>query len=1725
MKTLVSALFLLLLLLVQACIKAPANSRKSTVASSSTTTSTGTSVYPTFATDESLYWYTAAKYTGTITVNKNTQDVVYLRGKLVHDFLSTKDLSGNEYYRRQYCLIGNFSSTSYKQVRFRAIPITYTTSTKAVERLLRIDIPSSDDNAASCMYTAIDGYSPAVAPLPVYSLQNICTSCSGQITTSALSLYSTASSALTKIDTTSLNLSSVLLRVDLTSNSTDPSSSCSNSACSAKGYDCCISGQCVMDGTEKPNASTDLQYSQAKSDYAKNPLSFINYPNIYYVCSNIAHTPVSSGTTTTTPAADAQARIQTYMSDWKCFTDYEANGNNTFYVLKSDHTTFASSVTIATASLYDTVNCTDTYYAAEKKKLAIACGCTASDADMAVKCPNWGIVPVYKTGAAQTNANITDFTCYTPQPANPIGPITNLNVSVPNRSAPHRFFSSAGTSFDDLSGLLTTAPSTVQEGDDFYYLDEYNKVGPVNGSFNINSVLGKMTIDLTHTLPAKEVTVELGKTYILSATSGYFTPCSQCAKDSWFQTFSAHPATQRGVGLQAIGFSTSRDTYSGNSTYGNYEDTKFGRACYVPVTMLPYAHQKNTGLQTQRQNRLKTQTAYYINGYQRDWYGFNQGALIGSFDGVTWFAIGTGRRATATSTKLYLALNASFLDLADKTNTIVNIIPDNSGNIAADYDYNPDIAFTDPKQNTGATCQKYHQCSTDADCVTQLGWEYACADVSQYKTKWPVFDGDAKELVNQERTSPLFDILQSTISTTTTKRCVYRGAGSPCKLNYTNSLNDLDKKMFTCAPNFYCASLTSNKFNDQVARSPNEFDDILFGMDANVLGRPLNYVTASQTLLTEIISNIKYNATGATGLSSAESDNMGICRPGRYLSDVDVTAHSNPDSSKRTDYISQIASCNSAATGTFRFATCPAFDDTTLNYVDPNAVTSLTQRQVQNSCGAEAKNTTTGVSAFKSIEGLSLLNLQSITQPTLVQDACYRRAGSVCNTDLDCGPNKMHEDAVGTLDIKYFGGTDGEQSYWRESLICGQGTATPALGASNYYDYSLTANRCCREIGKDFTMITQGPKSIVPENVGTNENLVTDKFSYKDPQAANRYSRYTVSKELANLTGNVPKVDPTKEPAADQWRVINETGSLTCCGGGWIRKFADGSHDWKVRNRLTIDANNFTCLNFRSPLADSSYSNFAGDKVNQMSYQREYDQFCKSPDIGGCMQVTYPDSNGFTIAGVTGYSPSQAVISDPYLSTPAIGYSRINTSPSADPIDGTTPWYPLLNSDVPYGPVTYTYSPIPYDVDSRTNQAYNFFTDRTFDYGVEMYLPAYVGWDGTSRNITYINSVQIKYFYDSPLLPQVVDITNNLATAANCAKVETNPGGAPGGALPINWLNGDAGVVAGTNEGWCITNIGGRPVMNVHADSSGGNTWKYAGIVIDFKPVENARGTQVATPGNAFYYLTKLARLELLGIPQITYEPIYCNSDQTKLVPGIFKSTYANRASFEAATNAYTSFDPIASYNDDNMTNLPEQGPAPAYGNYNKKYAYQDKVDHSAVFSSKDFTCCTPLGKTTSSGARCCSGYAVTSTDGKSQTCKLPMGTDLNVYFNKFVSSEGVGDDQPGGGLIIKGTDAEVDFNAYTGEPKYRSATYDKLSALGAAYCSTGKVATGGAFGAYPPEPFSGSYKVQNSTTNLEDTFPMSIVDSVLDYQKSDENVGKIQFDSGFKWNHHYYCK
>lgn len=1712
-------------------IEAPKNTRKSSLNSKSTNTTP--TANPTFNGDENLYWFSAEKVLGTLALNKNTQNIYYMRGKFTHDFLGNKDVSGKYNYEKQFCLVGEFFSGSLKQLRVRAIPIAITnTTTNALERMFRIDFNTEIDNSSACQKTTIGTFAPASA---AYALSPVCPSCFSKFDSSSLTLYENnlTTNQLSKVDSTKFNSSAVAIQIDFSSNSTSDTTVCSNSSCSAKGFDCCIEGQCVKDGSVKSSASSDPGYSQAMSEYAANPLNFIKWPNIFFICSNISHdstTPTTPADNTNTLLTDAQKRVAAYLQDYKCLNEYkETNTYTQCRTYNSDGVTENGSS--RTASAYTSI----------KYKLAKACGCMASQSEAEMKCPDWGVRPVYKT-AVETESNIVDFYCYTPPVESLYGAITNLYVSVPARSAPHRFYSSSGTNYDSLTSVSKTANIT-QEGQEFYYLDELNKTGAVNGSFNFNSILGSMKVDLSRTAPAKVVTVEVGKTYIVSGTSGYFTPCPQCAKDSWFQTFFSHPKSEKGVGLMARGFSTARDAYGDNLSLGNYEDTKFGRACYLPPTMIPFSHKKDADLQTQRLNRLTTQAAFYINGYQKDWFGFNYGALIGSFDGVKWFAIGSGRRITATSTKLFLAMNGAYLDLATKTDLVANIIPDNGANTAASLDFDPDL---DPVlgsgQNKAATCQKYHMCETDSDCVTQLGWEYMCADVSQHQTMWPVFNGEANEVVNQEVKGTIFELFSGSISNSRNKKCVYRGQGAPCKRDYSTfdpNGNQSHKKMLTCAPNFYCAALSTNKFNDEIARSPNEFDDMLFGFDANVLGRPLHYMTGTKSLPTEAITNIKYSATTGLGLNNTEADDLGICRPGRQLSSNAVTAHANPDTSKRTDFISQVGSCNSATTGFARFYTCPAFGSDG-NYTNQTAeFANLYQaHMLQNMCGKSAQKSD-GTSAFSSIEAGTLITQTDLSTPTLAKDACLRRAGSVCFSDLDCGPNKLHEDLVGSMSNTFFGSTDAEADYWRESLICGQGNPVPLTGTLDYLKYSTTPNRCCRDIGKDFTMFTKGPTALVPENSGSNLNLDTTKFTLANPAANYRYSRYessptAMSDYILGTTSKIPQVAAGVTPNADQWRVINETGTNNCCGGGWIRKFADGSHDWKIRNRLSLDATNFSCLNYRSPLAFTTYNSFTADKINVNAYQRDYTRFCEFPFNGGCIQIPFQYTEGFALYGPKLYTPGDNVPVDPYGADDLSGtnVARIDMSPQGDIESGNYTFH--MNSDTPYMPVQYIFRT---GADQPQGKTEWYFSHKDFDHSVSLYLPAYIGYDGTlatPNNATFIKDIYIKYFYEEAS-PTVVKITANVSTTGRCQTVVGTPGPNPTDVL-IDSLGVDA--LDPNKEKWCVisdANTGYRPLLHVRANDRAADKWQYAMIMIDYYPLEVVKGYKTATPGNPYYYLSKLSRLELLGIPQIVYEPLYCNDQHDKLVPGIFKSTIATRSDMNTQGMTWTTSTVTAGtgtiglYEDTN--NKPESSGdgnaatlADNYGNVERKVTYLDKVDHSPIFSSKDFTCCTPLGKTPKGGANnCCSGFAVEK--DKVLYCKLPPGANINVYFNKFVSSEGVGDSLPGGieGLSIS-TDSSVnDFVPHTGEPKFRESTYSKLETLAKTYCSSGKYSQGGLFGNFPGEPTSGTIQVVGNQT--DQTFPESIADSILDQDPKDATRGKLIFDQGFRWNNHIYCK
>lgn len=1624
----------------------------------------GTTLPPTTGPQfSSTKWFTSGQSTTELLLNSNNQNTIYLRGAEVHSFLS---LPIN--FSKQYCLVVNFIQgvQAPKEYRVKAIPSsTIQYATNSTEYYFRINFNSPDGNAI-CNQDIID-ISNQLIPLgtPVNDVNAICSTCTYTFESQSIKLYSYEGSVIREISNSYAPLNSLHLRINPNNDSNTQVGSCSNSSCQALGFDCCLDGQCVNNKGVKPSASSSPSFATIDNLKFSNPNWYLNYPEYYYICPIIP--PTTGGQTppsnTTTPEEEAQAHLQAMLSDYNCIEELKANSTSDPFHLDYYNPS-------ATYSACSTNSSNNLFYEKVLTRLYQNCGCVKTTLqDMINSCPKYTYTKVFN------GSTLARIDCVTPQPEADPTPFQNLNVNVSSKTAPHRFFKT--------NGVASDTPTGTQEGTPFSYLDS-SLLFPDNGVFNMNSILGQLGVSLSNARPATVINIDPDKTYFIGTTEGLYTPCPTCGKDSWFPSFTAFPLSFYGTGMQAVGYTTKRAEYGSNLRLGNYEDTIFGRACFVPPTMLPFSHSEISGAESQNQrlNRLKTQAFMYVNGYQRDWYGFNKGALIGSFDGVSWFAIGKGRIAKSTTNKLFLAINAPFADLAENNNHVVTVQEYDFMTTAAKYDYDFDLQATDSRQNEAGSCQKWHECSVDTDCVTKLGWEYSCVDVSQYKSKWPKFDViGAKEISNDSRSGTIYDFLnQEELSGSSTKRCVYRGAGAPCQKNYDTISNSNLKKALTCAPNFYCASLdTENTFNTEVARFGAPLENLiepknhLYGQDALVLGRPKHYIVGSSLTNLNAHNDIKQTLKSNLSLMnpSAATSNFGICRPGRKLpdgtlnSESKVTQHQSKDPSNRTDYISQIAGCNSNLYDqNKRFSSCPIVgtDGNLLNtYV---AASNKVQARMQNSCGLESLESTAVTSspidtlweksAFKMIEGRSLASSDLVVEQTMARDACYRRAGSVCHTDYDCSPNKLMASVIDLINPALFGNA-AERKYYEEYLVCGQAKDEPAVGSGTYNDYDMTKNRCCREIGKTLTLYTEDTPG-VPETSG----LKSDHFGSFYPNDVNRYSRYA-NVDDARFTAPTAR---TSSPAtgilkADQWKTISDSAGKTCCGGGFIRKFSDGTNNWAKTDRLNLDVENFRCLNYKTPLMDPDF-NPSQVGATQAQLDNDLLDICVDP--------------GKTVAGCAQYP--------------------INTT--ASPISGGVA--PVLDSTN----TTITFNTLP-------NYLWN---NNFFSFGPLVSMDSnpktYLDW---TEDISP-NTRTVIYAYIPSWFSKVSAISGIKLVAADGSNIGCTPG-TVASSNPYNAYTTGPGLDDGAHFGCqyqldysarTISITFEKSALKAYMVTNSPAYKKNWGVQFTYtaQGSEAAAGIRSSKPGDYIYYLNKLAKLEYIGVPQMTYEPLFCNTNHEKIVPGIFKSNITDAVSFNGLTTI-------------------TEGPGSYWGGASaggtKKLATSEQLDHSPIFSSQEFMCCSKLGQEVSDPGKCCSGFGIQNEQNDSNTptyfCKLPPTTDLMVYFNRFISNEGV---TPADGITPL---VESDFDSKTGEPKKDSSIMQKIVSLGNKYCSSGRTRRGGAFGEFPAEPF-GSQGQQNGGATIT-----SIVDSATDIgEEAQVETGYSAFYQGFRWNNHIYC-
>lgn len=809
------------------------------------------------------------------------------------------------------------------------------------------------------------------------------------------------------------------------------------------------------------------------------------------------------------------------------------------------------------------------------------------------------------------NNNVINYQCVPPTTAT-VDPPLQQKILLSSKNTPHRHFDTNGVGRSDLTlGQINDEPNLKQEGLEFKYTDnDLFKPNNESSYIGFNEIYGSYNYGIGSALPAKEVVVKSGTTYDITVSEGNFSSCFFCGVDYNSNLAKIFPDNLRysGGGYKPD-FSVS--SKSETTTY-RADDLAFGRACHVPASMIPWSHTANFDSKTQRQNRLAAQHFLFSNGYSRDWYGYDYGSVIGSFDGVRWFAIGTKRRIKAKSNRLYLAVNSYFADLTLE-NTYNVLIQDFIINGSNDYpttDYLTDAA----------DCQRAHSCNTDSDCAATLGWEYACEEVRSIKSGYPRFDSNGLEIPNETSIERLLSI--NGLYSGATKRCVYRGRGAACTPSYdsvseTTSYNGTTStRTHGCSANNYCQPLidtiTPQTFNNSINRSGksitlrnNDEDTVTplpsYGHQAPIIGRPKNY-KGTESVNSQARSNLTQNFVNA------------ICVPGTKrpeTGDTFITLNSTaPTDGNTGDMINlQGITYNEDTLFAGALSACPILDEdgNYLNFEDPDA--TVNSATVVGYASSQALST-----RFLNIFIENNLNTKDITKDLdnntadkayLNTNSCLRAPGATCFTNLDCSPSGHIRNALKSLtfsDVMPNGSSTimnpYELLFWQEEMVCSQ----PAKPTDE--DFDIRNNRCCREIGNTITIPTVNQSNTPETDITVNGSVLTETLDVENAvgtekaiTSTDRYSRNATShyqRNLASTTTPELKVATnnsaiTVDSILAQYETLTSIASRTCCSENWVRQFADGTNEWRPIKMQKVNVNNFSCLNY----TDSTKTNCA----------------------------------------------------------------------------------------------------------------------------------------------------------------------------------------------------------------------------------------------------------------------------------------------------------------------------------------------------------------------------------------------------------------------------------------------------------------------------------------------------------------------------------------------------
>lgn len=812
--------------------------------------------------------------------------------------------------------------------------------------------------------------------------------------------------------------------------------------------------------------------------------------------------------------------------------------------------------------------------------------------------------PVYSDVAGVST--LTSYECLYPQPDVPDPPLQKT-VFISARSVAHKYYDANGVSYD-----YDEIPSESQQecalgsaGNEtgcnlFKYTNgDVSRPNNVDQYTGITEIFGSFNTSEKSPIPATDVDVVKGRYYDLFTDEGVFSSCLGCGTDYYTNIQKLFPDNflYKGGGYMPD-MVESRKVF--NKSKFNADDMKYGRACFVPPTMIPWTHAYADSVTEQRRKRLMAQHFLFANGYNKDWFGFDYGSLIGSFDGVKWFAIGNQRRIQAKSNKLFLAINAYYGDVT-AANTFRITISETAAVV------NSGSTITHDTESDGAQCQSAHFCSKDEDCITQLGYDYSCQNVSSITTPWPQFDSNGDE-ISGSVTLTLLGLVGG--SNGQVKRCVYRGRGAICNADpqnivssdsYTGSDNP---SLHTCSSNTYCESLDQAQFNTKIARYGNSPADQnnktyitektdTFGMGTRYLGRPFKFYgdEAAPSIVSSHLTDIDVDA---------------ICIPGKDPDNASTTMNildPNVSRDDTADKISEIGKTMDVDTlqDPKYFSACPTTGDNG-NYTH-NSLFNLDD-EINHSGFSISQNMSTNSLALPSLDYLNIFNDEStqVDRLGLHKNTCLRAPGAKCFSDMDCSPNSYIAGKIKT--VSNFNGeiSEAEQNFWKEDLVCAN-SQSRVVGTTTVPNpfYELYEHKCCRESGKDFTYASQRHEDTTGVKVtsgGTNWNILIPgiNMDLNDPR---RYSRIhtTYDKMVEEPSKYPPLYSASANPTAPliissaararQYNTLHLNNSRMCCTGHWVREFAEGTngnnggHKFSGSKQQSIDISKFRSINWR----------------------------------------------------------------------------------------------------------------------------------------------------------------------------------------------------------------------------------------------------------------------------------------------------------------------------------------------------------------------------------------------------------------------------------------------------------------------------------------------------------------------------------------------------------------